>query len=110
MALTLLAGKGRNGTNILDHHRNPSGFRNKVAWLLSKSNRDVNALRELFFGKVCKGPEKSKMWWSWVNAYAVAKFKIEELAVERRLTEVYREKCLELKMRPEKRDVDKNRD
>lgn len=111
MALNLVKkGAGKNGTNVLVHHRNPSGFRNKVNWLMSESLREPDKMRELFHDFVYKGPERSEMWWSWVNAYAVARFKLQEEGKENRMCEYYRQKCLEVKERLEKGNAGKHRD
>lgn len=39
--------KGIKGTNIIEHHRNPSGQNNKVKWLLEQSHRNIDKIHEI---------------------------------------------------------------
>lgn len=45
--ITIQLDKPTRLTRSLKHHRNPSGFMNKVRWLLSESKRDLNELKSL---------------------------------------------------------------
>ncbi len=56
MAVTLIHDNG-----IKEYHRNPSGFNNKVNWLVSESKRDLVNLHELF-NKVEKNVDNSSEW------------------------------------------------
>jgi len=73
-----MAVKFRNGK----HHRNPSGFYNKVKYLLRKSKRDPNKLYEIFiaisyhrYGIADRYFHTIKE--SWETAYIFAKWIIE---------------------------------
>lgn len=73
-----MAVKFRNG----EHHRNPSGFCNKVKYLLSESKRDLGKLYQIF-GDISyhrNGIENryfNTIRKSWEAAYMVAKWIIE---------------------------------
>ena len=57
MAVTIIQKhKGINGTNLLEHHRNPSGRHNKCKWLLSKAGWNLRKLNDVFY-IVCTGNE-----------------------------------------------------
>lgn len=68
-----MAVKFRNG----EHHRNPSGFYNKVKFLLSESKRDPEKLYQIF-GDISYercGNDRRYFWeikHSWEAAYVVA--------------------------------------
>ena len=76
-----MAVKFRNG----EHHRNPSGFYNKVRFLLSESKRDPGKLYQIF-GDISyerNGNDRRYFWeirHSWEAAYVAAKMMIEHNA------------------------------
>lgn len=53
------------------HHRNPSGFRNKVKWLLSESKWDSNKIIEIMTSVDCLSNELESIN-SWYKADALA--------------------------------------
>lgn len=71
--------KFRNG----EHHRNPSGFYNKVKYLLRESKRDLGKLYQIF-GDISyeRNGNDGRYFYtirdSWEAAYKVAKWMIEE--------------------------------
>ena len=73
-----MAVKFRNG----EHHRNPSGFYNKVRFLLSESKRDLGKLYQIF-GDISyerSGNDRRYFWeikHSWEAACVAAKMMIE---------------------------------
>ena len=81
--LILMAIKFRNG----EHHRNPSGFYNKVKYLLRESKRDLGKLYQIF-GDISYeryGNGNNKRYFceiknSWEAAYIAAKMVIENNA------------------------------
>ena len=76
-----MAVKFRNG----EHHRNPSGFYNKVKYLLRESKRDPEKLYQIF-GDISyeRSGNGSRYFWeiknSWEAAYRAAKLMIEHNA------------------------------
>ena len=63
MAVNVLhINKGINNTNIIEHHRNPSGINNKTSWLLEQSHRDAKILLGLF-GKIILADVQSAISW-----------------------------------------------
>ena len=50
------------GTNIIEHHRNPSGQNNKVKWLLEQSHRDINKIHEIVLNVVAIGYDMISSW------------------------------------------------
>lgn len=54
--------KGIKGTNIIEHHRNPSGRINKIYWLLSESKRDINKIHELVCNIIMSGYDMISSW------------------------------------------------
>lgn len=54
--------KGVRGTNIIEHHRNPSGQNNKVKWLLKQSHRDINKIHEIVSNVVASGYDMISSW------------------------------------------------
>lgn len=55
------------------HHRNPSGFRNKIRWFLSKSLKDLNKLKFIYkYLAVDRMSIYEKF--SWDTAYIVAEY------------------------------------
>lgn len=77
-----MAIKFRNGK----HHRNPSGFYNKVKYLLRESKRDPGKLYQVFDDisyERCGGYANRYFWKiknSWEAAYIVARWMIEKNA------------------------------
>lgn len=73
-----MAVKFRNG----EHHRNPSGFHNKVNYLLRESKRDLGKLYQIY-GDIMyhRNGIDNKYFYtikeSWETAYIVAKWIIE---------------------------------
>lgn len=54
--------KGIKETNIIEHHRNPSGQHNKVKWLLEQSHRDINKIHEIVLNVVASGYDMISSW------------------------------------------------
>lgn len=54
--------KGIKGTNIIEHHRNPSGQNNKVKWLLEQSHRDTNKIHEIVSNVMASGYDMISSW------------------------------------------------
>lgn len=54
--------KGIRGTNIIEHHRNPSGQNNKVKWLLEQSHRNINKIHEIVSNVVASGYDMISSW------------------------------------------------
>lgn len=54
--------EGMRGTNIIKHHRNPSGQNNKVKWLLKQSHRDINKIHEIVSNVVMSGYDMISSW------------------------------------------------
>jgi len=70
MAVSIIKRKqGMRGTNILEHHKNPSGQNNKVKWLLKQSHRDINEIHKIVSNIVVSGYD---MISSWVVAEMIA--------------------------------------
>lgn len=61
--------EGIRGTNIIEHHRNPSGRNNKAKWLLEQSHRDINKINEIMSKVVM---DDYDMFSSWVIAKMMA--------------------------------------
>ena len=58
------------------HHRNPSGFNNKVRWLLSESKRDLGKLQDI--GKSLPTYPNTAEGQSWSVALLIAQNMITE--------------------------------
>lgn len=54
--------KGIKGTNIIEHHRNPSGQNNKVKWLIEQSHRDINEIHSVVSKIVMSGYDMISSW------------------------------------------------
>lgn len=54
--------KGIKRTNIIEHHRNPSGQHNKIKWLLEQSHRDINKIHEIVSNVVASGYDMISSW------------------------------------------------
>ena len=54
--------KGIKGTNIIEHHKNPSGQNNKIKWLLEQSHRDINKIHEIVSNVVMSGYDMISSW------------------------------------------------
>ena len=50
------------GTNIIEHHRNPSGQHNKVKWLLKQSHRNIDKIHEIVSKIVMSGYDMISSW------------------------------------------------
>ena len=60
-------------TRSVKHHRNPSGFMNKVRWLLSESKRDLNELNSLRNRIIYPdGNGRTDYDYSWYTAFHIA--------------------------------------
>lgn len=66
----------RNKTK-LKHHRNPSGFNNKVKWLLSESKRNLILFEEIK-QRITRYPTRTKAGESWEAALFIASQMIKE--------------------------------
>ena len=63
MAVNII--KEHNGireTNIIEHHRNPSGQNNKVKWLLEQSHRNIDKIHEIVSKIVMSGYDMISSW------------------------------------------------
>ena len=69
MAVNIIRRQGIKRTNIIEHHRNPSGQNNKVKWLLEQSHRDINKIHEIVSKIVMSG---YYMISSWIVAEMIA--------------------------------------
>ena len=58
----------------LEHHRNPSGFNNKIKWICSKSEWNIDKLHELYKHIVITDENES----NWEHAFTLAKKLITE--------------------------------
>lgn len=54
--------KGIKETNIIEHHRNPSGQNNKVKWLLEQSHRNIDKIHEIVSAIVMSGYDMISSW------------------------------------------------
>ena len=54
--------KGIKGTNIIEHHRNPSGQHNKVKWLLEQSHRNIDEIHNIVSKIVMSGYDVISSW------------------------------------------------
>ena len=54
--------QGIKGTNIIEHHRNPSGQNNKVKWLLKQSHRDINEIHNIVSKITMSGYDMISSW------------------------------------------------
>lgn len=54
--------KGVRGTNIIEHHRNPSGQNNKVKWLLKQSHRNIDEIHNIVSKIVLSGYDMISSW------------------------------------------------
>lgn len=61
--------KGIKGTNIIEHHKNPSGQNNKIKWLLKQSHRNIDKIHEIVSKITMSGYD---MISSWVVAEMIA--------------------------------------
>ena len=62
MAVNIIRRQGIKGTNIIKHHRNPSGQHNKIKWLLEQSHRDINEIHNIVSSIVMSGYEMISSW------------------------------------------------
>lgn len=53
---------GIKGTNIIEHHRNPSGQNNKIKWLLKQSHRDIDEIHNIVSKIVMSGYDMISSW------------------------------------------------
>ena len=49
-------------TNVIEHHRNPSGQNNKVKWLLKQSHRDIDKIHEIVSKITMNGYDMISSW------------------------------------------------
>ena len=54
--------KGIKGTNIIEHHKNPSGQNNKVKWLLEQSHRNIDKIHNIVSKIVMSGYDMISSW------------------------------------------------
>ena len=47
MAVNIIKRQGIKGTNLIEHHINPSGQNNKIKGLLKQSHRDIDEIHKL---------------------------------------------------------------
>ncbi len=49
-------------TNIIEHHRNPSGQNNKLKWLLEQSHRNIDEIHNIVSKIVMSGYNMISSW------------------------------------------------
>jgi len=54
--------QGIKGTNIIEHHRNPSGQNNKVKWLLKWSHKDIDEIHNIVSEIAMSGYDMISSW------------------------------------------------
>ena len=54
--------KGVKGTNIIEHHKNPSGQHNKVKWLLKQSHRNIDEIHNIVSKITMNGYDMISSW------------------------------------------------
>ena len=54
--------KGVKGTNIIEHHKNPSGQHNKVKWLLKQSHRNIDEIHNIVSKITMSGYDMISSW------------------------------------------------
>lgn len=62
MAVNIIKRQGIKGTNLIEHHINPSGQNNKIKWLLKQSHRDINKIHEIVSNVVASGYDMISSW------------------------------------------------
>lgn len=54
--------QGIKGTNIIEHHKNPSGQNNKVKWLLKQSHRNIDEIHNIVSKIIMSGYDMISSW------------------------------------------------